>query len=172
MPGTRVLPLLARSTRLDAPPKPPRFATEPLLHGAGTEHLLRLLGAGSAQTIVTSPANAPAVTLSDALINDPGSTAARHAPAASYYGETRSTAPSSARGFDGWRAHLTSDPPTNRVVQHDFFNDESGREPREGDRRREVLNDVTDRKLRAFRKSPCPPRARHSFNDSDDDAWG
>jgi hypothetical protein len=166
-----MLPLLARSTRLDAPLKPPRFATELLLRGAETEHLLHLLRAGSADTIVSSPDNAPAVTLTDALIDDPGSTAARHAPAASYYGETRSTTQSSARGFDGWRAHLTSDPPINRVVQHDFLNDESGRKPREG-RRREALNDVTGRKMKAFPKSPCPPRARSSSTDSDDDALG
>ena len=89
------------------------------------------LGAGSAQAIVTSPDNAPAGTLSDALINDPGSTAARHAPASSYHGKTRSMVQSSAHGSDEWEAHLTSEPPISRVVQHDLFNDESGREPRE-----------------------------------------
>jgi len=129
------------------------------------------LGAGSAQAIVTSPDNAPAGTLSDALINDPGSTAARHAPASSYHGKTRSMAQSSARGFDGWEAHLTSEPSISRVVQHECFNDESGREPREC-RWLEVPKDVTGRKLKAFRKSPCPPCASKLPHDSDDDALG
>ena len=103
--------------------------------------------------------------LSDALINDPGPTAARHAPA-SRNGETRRTAQSSAGGFAGWRAHLSSGPTIDGVVQHEFFNDESGREPRV--RRRQALND----ELRVFRKSPCPPRARSSCQDYDDDASG
>ena len=165
MSDTYTLPLLARSTRPDSAPKPHPFAIE---------LLLCLLRAGSAQTIVTSPDKAPAVTISDALINDPvnpGPTAARHAPVARYFsGETHSTAQSSAHGFEGWRAHLTSDLPIDRVVQYDFLNDEAGREPRVG--RREVLNDVTGRELKVFRKSPCPPRSRGFSHDSDDDALG
>jgi hypothetical protein len=109
-----------------------------------------------------------------------GATAtARHAPASRYYGETRgttsahlntrtaSTSPtciaiqSPARGFEGWRAHLSSDPPIDRFFQHEFLNDESGREPRVLGWR-EVLNDVAGREPRVFRKSPCPPRGRNA----------
>jgi hypothetical protein len=35
--------------------------------------------------------------------------------------------------------------------------------------RLEVLNDVSGRKLRVFRKSPCPPRRRNCSHASDDD---
>jgi len=145
MSGTPAVPLLA---------EPPPFATA---------LLLRLLRPGPTQTIATPPDKAPAVTLSDAMMNDPGPTVARHAPTSKVYGETRITAQSSAGGIEGWRAHLTSDPPIDRVVKHDFLNDESGREPRVG--LRAVLNDVSGRTLRVFRKSPCPPRARNSYQD-------
>ena len=126
--------------RLDTAHETPPFATK---------LLLRLLAAESAQSIVTSLDNPPSVSLSDALINDPGPTAARHAPASRYYGDTRRTAQLLAGGFDGWRAHLSSDPPIYRVIQHEFSNDESGRF------------------LKVFRKSPCPPRARYSSPGSD-----
>ena len=135
-----------------------------------TKLLLRLLRAGSAQTISTSLDNPPSVSLSDALINHPGPTAARHALAPRYYSETRRKAQPSARGFDGWRAHLSSDPPIDRVAQREFLNDESGREPRL--RRRQMLNDVSGRERKVFRRSPCPPRARSSSQDYDDDASG
>jgi len=156
-------PLLAHSQQLDSPPEHPR--SERILET--TERLLRLLRPGSAQTIVTSPDVAPAVAFSDSLSNEPAPTAERHAPASrsSSYRETRSTASahpgtrgeariastspscrtrqSSPSAF-GWRAHLTADPNIDRVG------------------RVEVLNDVTGRALRVFRKSPCPPRSRRS----------
>ena len=145
---------IVASTRLETSPETSPFATE---------LLIRLLGAGSAQTIVTSLDSPPSVRLSDTLINDPGPTTARHAPASWNYGETRRTAQSSVGGFDGWRAHLSSDLPIDRVVQHEILNDGSGREPKVG--RRKVLNDVCGRELKVFRKSPCPPRARNSAQD-------
>ena len=149
---------IVTSTRLDTAPETSPFATE---------LLLRLLGAGSAQAILTSLDKPSSV---NALINDPGPTAARHAPASRYYGESRGTAQSSAGGFDGWQSHLSSDPPIDRVDQREFLNDESGRQPRL--RRRQMLNDVSGRERKVFRRSPCPPRARSSSQDYDDDASG
>jgi len=156
-------PLLARSQQLDSPPEYPR--SERNLETRA--RLLRLLRPGSTQTIGTSPDEALAVAFSDAFINDPAPTAERHAQASRSYsyretrstasahpgtrGETRiaSTSPScrnrqSSPSAFGWRAHLTADPNIDRVG------------------RVEVLNDVTSRALRVFRKSPCPPRSSRS----------
>jgi hypothetical protein len=169
-------PLLGRSQQLDSPPEHSRSER----NLGTTENLLRLLRPGSAETIVTSPDDAPAVALSDAFIDDVAPNAARRAfidnvtpnaarraPASrSYsYRETRSTASahpgtsgesriaspspscrnrqSSPSAF-GWRAHLSADPLIDRVG------------------RAEVLNDVSGRELRVFRKSPCPPRSSRS----------
>ncbi|KAJ1479170.1 hypothetical protein T484DRAFT_1749267 [Baffinella frigidus] len=151
MSGTPDHPPLARSQQLDSASELTPF-----------QLILRGLRPGSAQTIVTLPA--PPYTLSDALINVPAPTAARVAPASSYYGEMRSTAAvqvgtsgetrtsstsstssfdgqSSAPDFEGWRAHMKPDPPI-RVGRFELLNDETGRE------------------LRVFRRSPCPPRGR------------
>jgi hypothetical protein len=106
------------STRLYTAPETSPFATE---------LLSRLLGGKSAETIVTSLENSPSSSLSGAMIDDPKPTAARYDPASRYCGETRRRAQSSAGSFDGWRAHLILDPPTDRPVLHEFFNDESGR---------------------------------------------
>jgi len=154
--------LLARSQGLSAATNP-----RPWQRAVAPENLLRLLRPGSAPTIPTSPDNNPTATRS--LSNDPAHTAERHAPAPSLRtasapqaprGETMtpSTSPSiidsqsSTYAFAGWRAHLSSEPPLDRVG------------------RLEVLNDVSGRELRVFRKSPCPPRRRNSCPVSTDDA--
>ena len=146
--------LLARLQRLYATADP-----SPSLQAVAQDHLLRLLRPWSAQTIATSPDNTPTATLS--LNKDSARTAEQHASAPSLRtacafpvtsGETMtpSTSPSmidsrsSTQAFEGWRAHLHSEPPLDRVG------------------RLEVLNDVSGHELRVFRKSPCPPRRRNS----------
>jgi len=149
--------LLSRSQGLSATNEP-----LPSQHAFTPENLLLRLPApkpGSAQMIVTSSIDTSTVILSGALINNPAHTAERHAPAPSLRtasapqatsGETMtpSTSPSmidrrsSAQAFEGWRAHLRSEPALDRVG------------------RLEVLNDVSGRELRVFRKSPCPPRRK------------
>ncbi|KAJ1481117.1 hypothetical protein T484DRAFT_1748321 [Baffinella frigidus] len=64
----------------------------------------------------------------------------------------RATSPASDDGTSG-----------DRVGRFELLNDVSGRE---------LLNDVSGRALRLFRKSPCPPRARNLAPASDDDASG
>ena len=63
---------------------------------------------------------------------------------------------SSAPSVEGWQAHLKSDPPIERerVGRRESLNAVSGRH--------ELLNDVTGKELRVFRKSPCPTRRRAS----------
>ena len=133
----------------------------PSQQAVAQEQLLRLFRPGSAQTTATPPNSIPTAALSDASINDPAPTAARRSPALTYCGETCSTASAppgtsgetraSASDYDveAWLAHLNSDPPIDRVG------------------RLEVLNDVSGRELRVYRKSPCARRARHSSNESD-----
>ena len=132
----------------------------PSQQAVAQEQLLRLFRPGSAQTIATSPDNTLTATLSDASINDPAPTAARRSPAPTYCGETCSTASApmgtsgetraSASDYDveAWLAHLNSESPIDRVG------------------RLEVLNDVSGRELRVYRKSPAR-RARHSSDESD-----
>jgi len=130
----------------------------PLSHQAvAQENLLRLLRPGSAQTTATSPDNFPTTNFSNALINDT-------APARMPNVETRNTASappgtnsenrtasasSSEDGFEGCLTHLNLDPPIDRVGRF------------------EVLNDVSRRELKVFRKSPCAHRARNSSHESD-----
>jgi len=157
MDGTPDQSLLVRS---------PSASHDPCLsqQAFAKENLLRLLRLGSAQTIAAAPDNTPTVALSDTLFNEHASAAVRYSPAPMPCGETCSTASaapatsgesrtasasSSEEVIEGWRAHLDSDPPMDRVSH------------------REVLNDVSGRKRKVFRKSPCPPRARYSSPGSD-----
>jgi hypothetical protein len=166
MTGTPARSLLASSQPLDSAPEP-----FPLQRASATE-LLILLRAGSNQTIVTSPDTSAPENLSAAVTSVPAPTEARHAPASSYYDVmTRSAASTAAstplscidiqefpHGCEGWRVHLNSDPPIKHGDPLDVLNNVSIK--RVG--RLEILNDVSGRKLRAFRKSPDPRRPRNS----------
>ena len=127
MTGTKDLPLSADSQRLDAMPPP-----SPSQHPSAQEILL-LLRVGTAETIVSSPDKASPDTLSDALTNDAGPTAARQA------------SPSKCYDFEGWQAHLNSVPPIGWVGRFESLNDASGSE------------------RRVYRKSPHPPRHPRSL---------
>ena len=111
-------------------------------HAFAPEFLLGLLKPGSAQTIVaTSPDN-----LSATFIINTVQTAARQAKATRHHGEKRCA----ASAHPGTRDEART--PIDRVGRF------------------EMLNDVTGRELKVFRKSPCPSRARRSSPASDEDA--
>ena len=154
--------------RVDAPPGPPRSQ-----HAFTPEFLLRLLRPGSAQTsVVTSPD-----TLSAAFIIDAVQTAAKSDPPIDRVGRrevlndvtgrelkvfSKSPCPPSARNpSDNYASGRTS---AARNLNNAADCDRDGVEthpPIDRAGRFEVLNDVTGRQLRVFRKLPCPPRARN-----------
>jgi hypothetical protein len=165
--------------RFDAPTELPRSQ-----HAFTPESLPRLPRPGCAQKIVvTSPD-----TLSAAFIIDAVQTAAKSEPAIDRVGRLEVLNDATDRKLKVFRK--SPRPPRARNLSDNYASDRTSaaecsdnaadrvRDVVETDPpidrvgRLEVLNDVTGRELRVFRKSPCPPRARNSAPASYDDTSG